>query len=178
MPAVALLRSTPDLTRGANDDADKQENFLLWLPSSLGTRYACDRQLQELEWELRFAQAHDALNEVRQNIRLSSHLKAFKRTHICGQRASTRARSMLDLADAKKMASKLKYDTARAALIVLAPILGKFAWEGSLHVLQVADLHPLDDIAPGQSEGTRDISWIWKAPGALQNDNASLQDCM
>lgn len=178
MPAVALLRSTPDLTRGANDDADKQENFLLWLPSSLGTRYACDRQLQELEWELRFTQAHDALNEVRQNIRLSSHLKGFKRTHIRGQRASTRARSMLDLADANKMASKLKYDTARTVLIVLAPILGKFAWEGSLRVLQVADLRPLGDIAPGQSEGTRDILWIWKAPGALQNDDASLQDCM
>ncbi|KAG2088554.1 uncharacterized protein F5147DRAFT_587609, partial [Suillus discolor] len=65
MPAVALLRSAPELTRGASNDADKPENLLLWLPSSLGTEYSCDRKLQELEWELRFAQAHDALNEVR-----------------------------------------------------------------------------------------------------------------
>ncbi|KAG2088555.1 uncharacterized protein F5147DRAFT_658674 [Suillus discolor] len=85
---------------------------------------------------------------------------------------------MLDLADVKKMASKLRYDTARAALIVLGPILGKVAWEGKLRVLHVADLRPLGDIGPGQSEGARDISWIWKAPGALHNDDAGLQDCL
>ncbi|KAG1753687.1 uncharacterized protein EDB91DRAFT_412177 [Suillus paluster] len=52
------------------------------------------------------------------------------------------------------------------------------AWEESLRVLHVTDMRPLGDIAPGQSEGTRDISWIWKASGALHNDDAGLQDCL
>ncbi|KAG2093898.1 uncharacterized protein F5147DRAFT_747869 [Suillus discolor] len=135
MPTVSLLRSASELTREASNNADRPENLLLWLPSSLGTEYSCDRKLQELEWDLCFAQAHDALN-------------------------------------------KLKYDMAHAALIVLGPILGKVAWEGKLRVLHVADLRTLGDIGPGQSEGTRDISWIWKVLGALDNDNAGLQDCL
>lgn len=29
----------------------------------------------------------------------------------------------------------------------------------------------------GQSEGRRDIPWIWKSPGVLHNNDAGLQDC-
>ncbi|KAG1719216.1 hypothetical protein EDB19DRAFT_1836926 [Suillus lakei] len=83
---------------------------------------------------------------------------------------------MLDLAETKKMASKLKYNNARSALLMLGPLLGKVAWEESLRVLHVTDMRPLGNIALGQSEGTQDISWIWKAPGALHSDDVGLQD--
>lgn len=179
MPAVVSLRAA-DLSADSAPVTgnDKPENLALWLPSALPPAYQCNRMLRVLEWDLRFAQANDALNEVRQTIRLSSYLKTFKCAHIRSQRASTRARSMLDLAETKKMASKLKYDHARSALFALGPLLDKVAWEETLRVLHVTDMRPLGDIAPGQSEGTRDISWIWKAPGALHDDDAGLRDCM
>ncbi|KAG2126367.1 uncharacterized protein EDB93DRAFT_1097108, partial [Suillus bovinus] len=107
---------------------------------------------------LRFAQANNTLNKVCQTIQLSSHLKTFKCTHIHGQWASTHAHSMLDLAEIKKMASKLKYNNVHSALLTLGPLLGKVAWEESLRVLHVTDMRPLGDIAPGQSEGMQDIS--------------------
>jgi hypothetical protein len=177
IPAVALLRATETSSHLQGGEAEKPEDFELWLPSSLRTAYVCDRKLQGLEWDLRYAQANDALNEVRQSIRLFSHLKLFKQAHIRGQRASTRARSTLDIAKARKLGSKVKYDKACEALSRLGPILGKVAWEDTLCVLHVADMRPLGDIADGQTEGTRDISWIWKSPGTLNNHDAGLQDC-
>ncbi|KAG2339115.1 hypothetical protein BDR05DRAFT_951418 [Suillus weaverae] len=82
------------------------------------------------------------------------------------------------VSETKKMANKLKYDHVHSALLTLRPLLGKVVWEESLCVLHITDMHPLGDIAPGQSEGTQDISWIWKAPGALHNDDAGIQDCL
>jgi hypothetical protein len=176
IPVVAPLRFAQTSQSQCNEPK-KVEDLELWLPSSLGTAHVCDSKLQELEWDLRYAQANDALNEVRQSIRLFSHLNLFKRTHIRGQQASTRARTTLDLANARKLASKAKYDKAREALSELGPILGKVGWEDMLRVLHVTDMRPLGDIAHGQTEGTRDISWIWKSPGSLNNHDAGLQDC-
>ncbi|KAG1806398.1 uncharacterized protein HD556DRAFT_1428520 [Suillus plorans] len=159
MPAVVSLHAAhPSADSAPVAGNDKPENLTLWLPSALLPAYQCNHALWVLEWDLRFAQANDALNEVRQTIRLSSHLKTVKRTHICGQRASTCARSMLDLAEMKKMASKLKYNNARSALLTLGPLLGKVAWKESLRVLH--------------SEGTQDISWIWKAPDCMPSSHS------
>lgn len=124
MPSVASLR-----TKGYSDDkeveANRPEKIKLMLPSELGTGTHCDPRLQRIEWDLRYAQVNDALNEVRHGIQLYAHLAMFKTTNIGGQKANTRAHSALDYAEKKKQQAKDKYILARAALEVLGPLLGK-----------------------------------------------------
>ncbi|KAG2114131.1 hypothetical protein DEU56DRAFT_919629 [Suillus clintonianus] len=178
MPAVAPIRATEDACRSEGTAVLKPEKFKLWLPSQLDPHLSCDQKLRECEWELRYAQAHDTLNDVRQNIRLFTHLNTFKLANIRGQRASTRARSTLDHTVEKKHASKAKYDAARDALLALAPLLGKVGWTDILRPLGATDMRPMGDFIQGQSEGTRDIPWIWKTPGVLRDNDKGLQDCL
>jgi hypothetical protein len=177
MPAVAPIRAMEDACRSEGTAALKPESFQLRLPSQLAPHLPCNQQLRECEWELRYAQAHDALNDVRQHIRLFTHLNTFRMANVRGQCASTRARTALDLAVEKKRASKAKYDAARDALTALAPLLGKFGWTDIMRPLGWTDMRPMGDFIQGQSEGTRDIPWIWKTPGVLQDNNEGLQDC-
>lgn len=176
MPAVASLR-----LRAQHDDSphnEVPEDFILYLPSQLDTATPCDPLLRQIEWRLRYAQVDDALNDVRQNVRLHAHLNTFKTLHIRGQRASTRARGALDLAEAKKCASRLKYEAARMALDNLGDHLGMVGWWDIFRPLHVSDMRPMGDAgSAGQSEGRRDIPWIWKAPGVLHNNDVGLQDC-
>ncbi|KAG2750180.1 hypothetical protein P692DRAFT_20874680 [Suillus brevipes Sb2] len=178
MPAVAPIRAAEETHRSGSVAALKPEQFQLWLPSQLDPHLPCDQKLRECEWELRYAQSHDALNDVRQHIRLFAHLNTFKMANIRGQRASTRACTALDHAAQKKHASKAKYDAARDALIALAPLLGKVGWTDILRPLGVMDMRPMGDFIQGQSEGTRDIPWIWKTPGVLRDNDEGLQDCL
>ncbi|KAG1906246.1 uncharacterized protein F5891DRAFT_1125633 [Suillus fuscotomentosus] len=177
MPTVASL-----CIRAQRNDIPQDEmpkDFILFLPSQLNAITPCDLLLCQIEWQLRYAQADDALNDVRQNVRLHAHLNTFKTLHIRGQRASTRARSALDLAETKKCGSRLKYEAARVALDNLGDRLGMVGWRDTFRPLNVADMRPMGDAgSAGQSEGRRDIPWIWKAPGVLHNNDAGLQDCL
>ncbi|KAG1846721.1 hypothetical protein C8R48DRAFT_750579 [Suillus tomentosus] len=150
VPAVGPIRSAEEAEHTA---APKPEEFKLWLPSELDPHLPCHQKLRHCEWELRYAQAHDALNDV---------------ANIRGQRASTQ----------KIHAGKAKYDAARAALAALAPLLGKIGWSDTLRPLLASDMWPMGDFIQGQSEGTRSIPWIWKTPGVLQDNDEGLQDCL
>jgi len=67
------------------------QNYLLWLPSQIGTQVALDVHLAELEWEMQYYQAHDALNSLRKYLQMCAHLFKFKDRFIHGQSANTRA---------------------------------------------------------------------------------------
>ncbi|KAG2076654.1 hypothetical protein BDR04DRAFT_1149102 [Suillus decipiens] len=151
MPVVAPICAREDACRSESTTAPesttalKPENFQLWLPSQLDTHLPCNQKLHECEWELQYAQAHDALND--------------------------------DSKFEKKHASKAKYNTAQDALTALAPLLAKVGWSDILCPLGGTDMRPMGDFIQGQSKGTHDIPWIWKTPGALQDNDKGLQDC-
>jgi hypothetical protein len=176
MPAVASICATEDAGRSEGTTALKPEKFQLWLPSQLDLHLPCNQQLRECEWELWYTQAHDALNDIRQHIHLFTHLNTFRMANVC-QHVSTCARTALNLAVEKKHASKAKYDAAQDALTALAPSLGKVGWTDIMRPLGGTDMRPMGDFIQGQSEGTRDIPWIWKMPGVLQDNDEGLQDC-
>ena len=175
MPSVATLQ-----TKSCSDDKDgvanRPEKIKLMLPSELSTGTPCDPRLQKIEWDLRYAQVNDALNEVRRSIQLYAHLAMFKTTNIRGQKANTRARSALDYAEKKKQQARAKYMISRTALEVLALLLDKIDWDSQLHPLRDCDLRYMSDMLDGQTEGTRDLSWIWKMPGIVENSGEGLQD--
>ncbi|KAG2028626.1 hypothetical protein BDR03DRAFT_818726, partial [Suillus americanus] len=121
--------------------------------------------LQHIEWELRFAQAHDALEELRQCLRVHCSLLNFKREWIRGQGANTRAQNALTRVHARQAACVKRYRTAWGALKRLAPILKKVDWRGRLQDLSDDDVKPLIDPFATQGEGRRRLTWIWMMDG-------------
>lgn len=177
MPSVAALHANGSSADEDDAGSSRPEKVKLWLPSELSAGTPCDQRLRRIEWELRYAQANDALTEVRRSIQLHAHLSMFKTSNIRGQRANTRARSTLDHAAKKKQQAKAKYMAAREALQVLGPLLAKVGWENQLRPLCDTDMRYMTDALDDQTEGTRDLSWIWKMPGVLGKSDEDLQDC-
>ncbi|KAH7919505.1 hypothetical protein BV22DRAFT_1108049 [Leucogyrophana mollusca] len=160
MPAVSLLRAAAAAKVKEGDEPEKTEEIRLWLPSAVGRAVPCDRRLQDNEWQLRFAQAGDALNDVRRYVRLESYL--------------------LTKVAARRLSAASKYNDALAAMKALGTILGKVGWEATFQTLAANDMRSIQDLLAGETEGTRTLSWIWKTAGILSKPDSDegLQDAM
>jgi hypothetical protein len=171
MPAVSVLRGRDD--RDASDEAAERppQDFALYLPSSLQSRVSCSLKLQMYEFRLREAQAYEALEKVRQHLRLRTHLYKHKDKHVTGQRANTRSQNIINRTQGKVNACAATYTRARNALAKLSAPLGEFGWRSRLLALGPDDIRPLKEGEEGDSEGTRKLSWIWKVVGITEDSN-------
>ncbi|KAG1785033.1 uncharacterized protein HD556DRAFT_1435285 [Suillus plorans] len=179
MPIISTLRSSADMSASAPQAALRPQDFPLYLPSALNY-LNCDQCLMEYEWELRWAQAHDALNELRSHLRLCSHMYKFKDKHLRGQAASTHAQNLIASVEAKKDAAVDKYKCAHQALESLSSWVDKMGWEERLRPLRHEDAQPMGDFAAGRSQGTGTISWIWLVSDGdtSHSENERVQDCV
>ncbi|KAG1780044.1 hypothetical protein EV702DRAFT_1178215 [Suillus placidus] len=150
-----------------------QDIQLLYMPF-------CSAQLHHFEWMLRYAQANDALKDIRNLLRLRSHLYKFKDNNIVGQAANTRARSTINKTEVKVSMAAERYEVARAALTTLAQILNEGpAWKDIFRPLnRNRDLKSLKDMWEKEMEGTRHLSWIWKTPGVAEDASVGLHDAL
>ncbi|KAH7919292.1 hypothetical protein BV22DRAFT_1108120 [Leucogyrophana mollusca] len=178
MPSVAALRARATPANSTEPQKIEPHKFKLWLPSELCRTDSCDIRLREYEWSLRHAQAHDTLNQIRQYLRLQSHLYHFKDRNIRGQGANTRARNVLKGVDAKVSAGAKKYQAARRALQTLSIFLGKVGWELELKELSTSDLKAMTDLVDGETEGRKKLTWIWRTPGVMDSEDEGLQDAV
>jgi len=201
MPALHLLRSREDHTLPP-DQEERISDVKLYLPSAtVGSKVMCDIRLCQVEWDLRQAQAQDALHELRDNLRLRSHVYQDKDRFQQGQRKNTRSRGLANRLEGKVNAAAAKYRAARRAISMLALPLSQVGWERSFPVLNDSDIKGLTDSSTPEyikelrklskasrpskgrkdkplrtSEGHRDITWIWKQLGTLDNTDELLQD--
>jgi hypothetical protein len=173
MPGVSVLRARAD--RAASDDTPDVQSydFQLWLPSSLPPRTACPTKLCVFEFKLREAQAYEALEELRQHLRLRTHMYKYKDRNCVGQRANTRSQNLINRVQKKVEASSTKYNVARQALSKLSSHNEDFGWRSKLLPLLPEDIRAFTDGEPGQSEGHRTLSWIWKVVGVLDDSEDS-----
>ncbi|KAG2092145.1 uncharacterized protein F5147DRAFT_748044 [Suillus discolor] len=98
------------------------ENTILWLPSSIDTSIwtsTCRDNIICIEEELRNTQCHDCLNKLRNVLRARVHLIKHRNRNTRGQRANTRAASVISRLDAKIKIIAKKYHTAHRCLIAL-----------------------------------------------------------
>ncbi|KAI0055807.1 hypothetical protein BV25DRAFT_1786966, partial [Artomyces pyxidatus] len=123
------------------------EKIKLHLPSDLPVD-DCNRlsgsDLPKMEGRLRYAQACDALEELRRQLRIRTYLNQFKVKNIMGQRPNTQARSMQSRVDAKVRAAASRYRRCRTAY---QKLVGGGTWENVLRVLEDADIRGLGDRA-------------------------------
>ena len=152
----------------------------LFLPSQIKTSLNWDDRLirlGEYEWILRQAQAGDSLTKLRDLLRLRDFLIKKKKNWSCGVQQNTRSQSEINKAEKKIKACAAKYRAAYSALGVLAQILEKgISWSMEFQQLKEDDIKGLP--AEGWGEGTRTLSWIWKAPGVVnaEMNNPQLID--
>ncbi|KAF8162287.1 hypothetical protein K438DRAFT_1775989 [Mycena galopus ATCC 62051] len=173
----------------ADGDRDA-EAIRLFLPSDIADSTkrvkACAEGLLEVESSLREGEAHDALESLRQGLRVRTMTNRFRLRNATGQRALTRGQGILRQNNVKIHKAKLRYRYARNAL---SRLRGNGEWERVLQVLQDDDIralnertvtneeraqreavHDLRDVEEGGvgeygvvalGEGRRTLSWIW-----------------
>jgi len=157
--------------RSQSPTEDDPQHTSLWLPSAICGKVPCHPRLYDFEWDLRLAQANDALHDIRQSLQLRSHLYKHKDRFVTGQRANTRSNAIIARVQASVIASISRYRAARNALLSLAPFLKKDeTWKGTIMELRDEDVREMSVGGRDESEGHRLISWIWKQGGVTSPD--------
>jgi hypothetical protein len=141
-------KNSAHLERLASSDPSRPahvEDCKLYLPSDLSDsdrhRY-CPAGLAIMEDRLRYAEACDALEDLRHQLRTRSFTNRFKIANVTGQIHNTRARETQHRIDDKVRTAELRYRRAREALLKLR---GKGQWEETLQVLEQSDVRALNE---------------------------------
>jgi hypothetical protein len=180
-------KPTPGMTTGA-------ESFELYLPSGLDTthRSSCDIVLIKLEIQFRLATLETILNKLRRLLRVKARVLKQKKSHVVGQKASTRAFKVVKEYAEKISAAADRYRSVRSRLIRLDDgawkqvfiDLKQDQWQQRYRVLKEEDVRPphwdADSDTEGAlankkkketerqrrkkvlGEGSREASWIWR----------------
>ena len=158
MPGVSCSLDDIDPT----SVTDTPERAKLWLPSSLpATRRDdwCTSGLPLIKFRLRYAQAVDALNEIRHLHRLYRGLVLQAQKHPSPtQRTMTRSRGVFEGLKGRISRVAARYRDARVALLRLHP---NGVWKNYLLELKQDDSEgPFEQDT--QLQGTKFVpSWIW-----------------
>jgi hypothetical protein len=177
LPCVTQLRLH---AARASTGPEEAENVKLWLPSQIPTHLRGDGPAAALEWQLRFAQAHECLVDLRHALRLRSFLLKFRNKNVRGQRPNTRSNGLISRANLKVKAAADTYSLVRSALTSLGLGPDGAQWEHIIKPLLPSDIRSMTEGLDGESEGKRSFSWIWVAEGVAngldERDTVSLQD--
>lgn len=177
MPAAAVLRARDNRRTSELTVEIPVYDTPLYLPSSLLSITLCDPVLQRAEFRLREAQVYDALEELRQRLRLQAHMYKYKDKNVVGQRASTRQQGLIGRVDTKVQISARKYRTARKALCTLSNRVGETKWKARLLPLEDDHIRRLSDDGFETGQGKRTLSWIWTVVGVgADSEDAGMQE--
>ncbi|KAK0505584.1 hypothetical protein EDD18DRAFT_1098920 [Armillaria luteobubalina] len=191
MPEVRSIHGEQDRTAGG--ECVVAWNIDLLLPSTLLMNHniMCDQRLLHYEWELRCAQATEALGIVRRKVILEMYVVNHKGVYGHSQKIGTALNNLLDVCRVEKTWSIAMYNRAREALRRLAEPLGMTDWHKTFRVLWIEDAVPIAGLKQRKKRDTSSketsgestapqLSWIWLIPGAIDNSTPEgLQDaCM
>jgi len=189
MPGLAsyLSRVSPP---SEEPSTSMPERIPIYLPSTLPAekrQLICIAGIPEIEDQLRFAQAHEALTKVRCQLMKRTYASRYKARNVSSQHHYTRFRTLQDHIEFKIKAASRQYRAARVALLNLR---GPGMWEQTLQELHPSDVRGLsekalideeaeearktrkmaesrrDPVAGGGphlsvGDGYRTLSWIW-----------------
>lgn len=170
LPAVSELPAS-ELTE--DGEVVHAEDILLYLPSGCPSTMTIPQDLVAMEKRLRIAQAEDALTELRRLLRISCGLWQYKKTQVGpSQRAGTRAQSLISRFKNKIDRCADRYRAARRALVGLDP-QGVGEWSKRFRELRAEHVRGPRRNEEDQSEGRRELSWIWMVRSASESSDPS-----
>ncbi|KAJ7770736.1 hypothetical protein B0H16DRAFT_1306425 [Mycena metata] len=175
IPHVAVLRAEEDRARKRISATQVQpgvqvQHMALWLPSAIVDRVPCDEQLYEYEFRLREAQAHEALDDVRQQLLLRTHLYKHKDRFVRGVKANSRSQTKIEGVEERTRRSAERYRAAWRALKGLGRHLGRKDWEKRLRPLSAEDVRGMPRALEAGAEAKARMSWIWRSPGVDEEE--------
>lgn len=173
IPQLASIRAAADQEGGGKPSA--AHDVELYLPSRIHSLVHCDIILLQYEWELRYAQAHGSLNDLRGLLLMESMMFKSKERHSRGQQQQTRSVKLLKRVRSRIEAVASKYRQIRTSLQALAGPLHQFKWNDVLRVLEDDDMATLTSLDNDTSEGRKKLKWIWTVQGTGANADASTQ---
>lgn len=133
------------LARSSSNSSIHIEDSKLFMPSDLSNEQRqeyCTPGLADAEDRLRYAEACDALEDLRRHLRTRTFTNKFRIKNVRGQKQSMRTREIQHRIDDKVKISQLQYTRARQAVRVLR---GAGDWEDTLKVLLLADVRALNE---------------------------------
>jgi hypothetical protein len=171
MPGVLALRGTPERLES---ESLHPENLSLHLPSGFPASHTLSSGLVDMEKRLRLAQAEDALSELRRLLRVTLGLWDYKFSQLGpSQRANTRARSMIARFEDKIGQCVERYRAAWSALGKLDPT---GSWMGRFLELKAEHVKGPGRGRDEESEGRREVSWIWMMRAENQDGNMKADE--
>ncbi|KAJ7695594.1 hypothetical protein B0H16DRAFT_1485253, partial [Mycena metata] len=174
--AVRELEEEED-ARDADLPPVNAEDVKLYLPSGLlraDREEGCRKGLPAMEGKLREGQCRDALHVLRSRLHAKRHLLNYRDESVVGQRAATRAYTLIERIGERVDAVSAKYRRARAALIALR---GRTACEG-FRELKASDIQ-LDEEREVDAKARKKLgifSWIWTDGGGPGEDDVALHE--
>ncbi|KAJ7775286.1 hypothetical protein B0H16DRAFT_1712863 [Mycena metata] len=197
IPHVAVLRAEEDRARKRISATQVQpgvqvQHMSLWLPSRISGRVPCDTELYDYEFRLREAQAHEALDDVRHQLLLRTHLYKYKDRFARGVKANSRSQTKIVGVEERTRRSAERYRAAWRALKALGRQLKRSGWEKALQPLMPEDVRGMPralfqdperkkllmrkgPVARQQAqqvgaEAKARMSWIWRSPGLEEEE--------
>ncbi|KAJ6466504.1 hypothetical protein DFH09DRAFT_1485378 [Mycena vulgaris] len=145
IPQVVLLRERDDAERKRVAATQampgmRAQDLKLWLPSAIGRRAQCDRELQEYEYMLRKGQATGALDELCNLLLVRTQEYKYKDKSLHGVKAKTRSGTRINGINARIEHAAAEYRAARLALSSLGTILQRDEWKQQLRALKAEDI--------------------------------------
>ncbi|KAJ7084884.1 hypothetical protein B0H15DRAFT_951369 [Mycena belliarum] len=199
MPAAVREVERDEDARDSELLAPQAEDVKLYLPS--GLRTAADRQagckegLAGMEAKLREGQCADALRLLRSRLHAKRHLLTYRDTNVVGQRAATRAYTLIGRVGERVDAAAAKYRRGRSALIVLKGPEACEEWRELKDTdIQLDEERGSDTNArkklgnvgsksfrrqgPRISSKGKSLPWIWTAGGGPGENEQELHDAV
>ncbi|KAJ7780810.1 hypothetical protein DFH07DRAFT_950031 [Mycena maculata] len=199
MPGAAAAIAMAEEARDGDEAPPKAEHIKLFMPSEMApgrdALRGCLSGLLALESKLRVAQCTNALVTLRSRLHAKRHLIMFRNDNLAGQNLATKGATLIGQVGERVEAAAEKYRVGRKALVAL---------EGDTAAAKFRELRP-EDVqldgdagesdaaaraklamvssgrgarAPRNAPGTsrRMMSWIWTAPGALDDEEQALHE--
>ncbi|KAJ7149321.1 hypothetical protein C8R43DRAFT_1128675 [Mycena crocata] len=197
MPGAVQEIDNDEEARDTDMPPPNAEDIKLYLPSALSAEVredGCRRGLPAMEAKLREGQCRDSLRNVRNRLHAKRHLLTYRDTNVAGQRAATRAYTLIERVGERVEASAVKYKRARAALIALWGEEKCAAYkELQTRDIQLDEEREVDTRArkrlggiggtgrarrqgPAISSKERYLSWIWTAGGGPGENEGQIHD--
>ncbi|KAJ7436806.1 hypothetical protein B0H11DRAFT_1754347 [Mycena galericulata] len=195
-PGAVRASQAAEAARDPDASPVPAEKIRLFMPSELSAgerEHGCQRGIAEMEARLREAQCSDALIALRSHLHSKRHLITFRNKNVTGQVKATKSRTLIGSVGDKATAAANKYRQGRSALLNLkgadhAPHFRELkdadlTLDGEEASSDTAARKKLSMLSAGKGAHTprhiagsskRVLSWIWTAPGALDDDEEEL----
>ena len=157
----------------SGDELLYPEKWTLFLPSQVPRAFQVIPNLAEMEKQIRIAQCNDSIAELCRLLRVLQGLKEYKRLQVApSQRTGTRAWALISRFQSKIKKCANQYRLAYSALTKLD---AGGAWSNQFFPLMEKDVQILGRRDPSESEGYKEVSWIWMTRRLPENGE---KDCV